>query len=114
MSNRKQRLDVGQSSSSSSPSSTNEQGKPRKRRFDDANETDLMFNANKLKDANKTSQVNPTINQFTNQNYSQQYFDLFNKRRQLPVWEYKDAFMATLEKNQVSFCLSSLLSQGNE
>jgi pre-mRNA-splicing factor ATP-dependent RNA helicase DHX15/PRP43 len=28
--------------------------------------------------------------------------ELFKKRRQLPVWEYKDAFMATLQKNQVT------------
>ncbi|CAF0884008.1 unnamed protein product [Adineta steineri] len=100
MSSRKQRLDVGPSSSSSAPST--ESAKPRKRRFDDISETDYFNNANKSKDYNNMSQANPTINKFTNQNYSHQYFELFKKRRQLPVWEYKEAFMATLDKNQVT------------
>ena len=43
MSSRKQRLDVG-SSSSTEPS------KPRKRRFDDVSETDYFNNSNKSKD----------------------------------------------------------------
>jgi pre-mRNA-splicing factor ATP-dependent RNA helicase DHX15/PRP43 len=90
MSSRKQRLDVG-SSSSTEPS------KPRKRRFDDVTETDYFNNSNK---SNETS--NSNINRFTMQNYSHQYLELLKKRRQLPVWEYKDAFMATLQKNQVT------------
>jgi pre-mRNA-splicing factor ATP-dependent RNA helicase DHX15/PRP43 len=98
MSSRKQRLDVGPSSSS--PSS--EQTKPRKRRFDDSSETDYFSNSNKSKDYNNMSQTNSTINRFTMQNYSHQYFELLKKRRQLPVWEYKEAFMATLQKNQVT------------
>ena len=98
MSSRKQRLDVGPSSSTSS-----EQNKPRKRRFDDAPETDPFGNAGKTsRDMNPVPQTNPSINRFTMKNYSHQYFEIFKKRRQLPVWDYKDAFMATLEKNQVS------------
>jgi pre-mRNA-splicing factor ATP-dependent RNA helicase DHX15/PRP43 len=99
MSSRKQRLDVGPSTSSL-PSS--EPTKPRKRRFDDLSETDYFNNSNKSKEYNNMSQSNSTINRFTMQNYSHQYFELLNKRRQLPVWEYKEAFMATLEKNQVT------------
>jgi pre-mRNA-splicing factor ATP-dependent RNA helicase DHX15/PRP43 len=99
MSSRKQRLDVGSSSSS-------EPNKPRKRRFDDASETDYFNNSNKSKDSNNMSQSNEpsnsNINRFTMQTYSHQYFELYKKRRQLPVWEYKDAFMATLHKNQVT------------
>jgi pre-mRNA-splicing factor ATP-dependent RNA helicase DHX15/PRP43 len=98
MSSRKQRLDVG--SSSSEPS------KPRKRRFDDGPETDYFNNNNKSKEPNTTSQFNetsnPNINRFTMQPYSHQYMEIFKKRRQLPVWEYKEAFMATLQKNQVT------------
>ncbi|CAF1961306.1 unnamed protein product [Rotaria magnacalcarata] len=101
MSSRKQRLDVGPSSSSSS-----DPNKPRKRRFDDGPEPDYFNNSNKSKDFNKPSQSNepsnPTINRFTLQPYSQQYMEIFKKRRQLPVWEYKAAFMATLDKNQVT------------
>src|ERR1700722_16885827 len=97
MSSRKQRLDVGSSS---------EPNKPRKRRFDDASETDYFNNSNKSKDSNNMSQSNETsnsnVNRFTMQPYSHQYYELFKKRRQLPVWEYKDAFVATLQKNQVT------------
>lgn len=48
------------------------------------------------------SQLNSTINRFTQKAYSSQYFELLKKRRQLPIWEYKEAFMTTLEKNQVT------------
>ncbi|CAF2400817.1 unnamed protein product [Rotaria sp. Silwood2] len=100
MSSRKQRLDVGFSSSSSEPH------KPRKRRFDDGSDTDYFNNSNKSKDSNKISQFNETsnsnINRFTMQPYSHQYHELYKKRRQLPVWEYKEAFMSTLHKNQVT------------
>jgi pre-mRNA-splicing factor ATP-dependent RNA helicase DHX15/PRP43 len=100
MSSRKQRLDVGSSSSSA------ETSKPRKRRFDDVSETDYFNNSNKSKDSNNMSQSNEmsnsNINRFTMQTYSHQYYELYKKRRQLPVWEYKDAFVATLQKNQVT------------
>lgn len=100
MSSRKQRLDVGSSSSSS------DSNKPRKRRFDDAPETDYFNESKKSKESTTMSQstesTNPNINRFTMQTYSHQYFELFKKRRQLPVWEYKEAFMATLQKNQVT------------
>ena len=99
MTSRKPRLDVGSSSSDSN--------KPRKRRFDDASETTDYFNhSNRSNDSNRITHMNQAsnsdINRFTMQNYSPQYFELYKKRRQLPVWEYKDAFMATLQKNQVT------------
>lgn len=101
MSSRKQRLDVGPSSSSSSDSN-----RPRKRRFDDASETDYFSKSSKSKEATTMSQptepIDANINRFTLQPYSHQYTELFKKRRQLPVWEYKEAFMATLQKNQVT------------
>ena len=99
MSSRKQRLDVGPSSSSSS-----DPNKPRKRRFEDAPEVDYFNDSKKSKEPT-SSMSQPTdsnINRFTNQTYSHQYFELFKKRRQLPVWDYKEAFMATLQKNQVT------------
>lgn len=34
-------------------------------------------------------------------NYSARYFDLFRKRIQLPVWEYKEEFFKVLSDNQV-------------
>ncbi|CAF3656713.1 unnamed protein product [Rotaria socialis] len=99
---RKPRLDIGSSSSPSPSSPSTESSKPRKRRFDDSSETDYINNSNKSKDFNTMSHSTPAINRFTQQKYSQQYLELLKKRRQLPVWEYKDAFMATLEKNQVT------------
>ncbi|UJR30298.1 hypothetical protein I4U23_017835 [Adineta vaga] len=99
MTSRKQRLDVGISSSSST---STEPGKPRKRRFDDSTDPVDFATSNKVKDFNTMSQSNPHINPYTHQAYSQRYQDLYKKRRQLPVWEYKEAFMATLAKNQVT------------
>lgn len=34
--------------------------------------------------------------------YSQRYFDIFRKRIQLPVWEYKEKFFKVLSENQVT------------
>ena len=34
--------------------------------------------------------------------YSTRYYDILKKRMGLPVWEYKQAFMATLNKNQTT------------
>ncbi|VDI33480.1 putative pre-mRNA-splicing factor ATP-dependent RNA helicase PRP1 [Mytilus galloprovincialis] len=44
----------------------------------------------------------PTIkmNPFTGMPYTPRYFELFNKRSLLPVWEYKDKFHDVLEKHQ--------------
>ncbi|CAF1087174.1 unnamed protein product [Adineta ricciae] len=96
MTSRKQRLDVGSSSSSST-----DQTRPRKRRFDDSEPAD--FNPiKKSRDLNNMNQSDPDINSFTKLPYSAQYRELFKKRRQLPVWDYKDAFMTTLAKNQVT------------
>ena len=33
--------------------------------------------------------------------YTPRYWELFRKRSQLPVWEYKDKFIDTMNKNQV-------------
>src|SRR5689334_21739281 len=102
MSSRKQRLDVGPSSSNSN-SSSEPNKQPRKRRFDDSSETDnnhTNSSSNKSRDFNNMSQQQPTksiatnLNTFTMQPYSQYYFELLKKRRQLPVWEYKEAFTA--------------------
>lgn len=41
-------------------------------------------------------------NPLTGQPFSTKYYDLLKKRLTLPVWEYKQAFMTTLEKNQVT------------
>ncbi|VDL61292.1 unnamed protein product [Hymenolepis diminuta] len=42
------------------------------------------------------------INPYTGLPYSQRYFDIFRKRIQLPVWEYKERFFKVLTENQVT------------
>ena len=44
------------------------------------------------------AQVNP----LNGQPFSVKYFDILKKRLTLPVWEYKDSFMATLDKHQTT------------
>ncbi|CAD6197393.1 unnamed protein product [Caenorhabditis auriculariae] len=40
------------------------------------------------------------INPFNNQRYSEKYWSIWEKRSQLPVWEYKERFMEILHNNQ--------------
>lgn len=44
-----------------------------------------------------TAGVNPN----SNQAYSKRYYELFRKRIQLPVWEYREKFMNLLNENQI-------------
>ncbi|CAG7721405.1 unnamed protein product [Allacma fusca] len=50
----------------------------------------------------KTATVRPVaqINQFSGMVYTPRYFELLKKRKQLPVWEYKDKFTDLLAKHQ--------------
>ena len=52
----------------------------------------------KLPKQQTTSQANP----LNGQPYSNKYYDILKKRMQLPVWEYKPSFMATVAKHQVT------------
>lgn len=40
------------------------------------------------------------INPYSGSPLSPRYFDILKKRKQLPVWEYKNKFMESLQKNQ--------------
>ncbi len=42
------------------------------------------------------------MNPLNGQPYSVRYYDILKKRLALPVWEYKDSFMATLDKHQTT------------
>ena len=44
-----------------------------------------------------TLQLNP----FTGLPFTPHYYELFNKRTQLPVWEYKAQFMDMVSKHQI-------------
>ena len=50
----------------------------------------------KLPKQQQPAQLNP----MTGQPYSFKYYEILKKRMTLPVWEYKQAFMATLTKHQ--------------
>lgn len=41
------------------------------------------------------------FNQYTGRPYSQKYYEIFRKRLQLPVWEYRDKFFQILDTNQI-------------
>ncbi|CAG2119921.1 unnamed protein product, partial [Medioppia subpectinata] len=41
------------------------------------------------------------INACTQLPFSQRYYELFRKRIQLPVWEYKEQFLELIDKNQI-------------
>ena len=47
-------------------------------------------------------QATPQLNPLNGQPYSLKYYDILRKRLTLPVWEYKDSFMATLDKHQTT------------
>jgi pre-mRNA-splicing factor ATP-dependent RNA helicase DHX15/PRP43 len=42
------------------------------------------------------------LNPLNGKPYSVKYYDILKKRMSLPVWDYKEAFMATLQKNQTT------------
>ncbi len=52
-------------------------------------------------DNNNAVATNDTMNPWTNKPYSQKYFEILEKRKQLPVWEQKEDFFEIMEKNQV-------------
>jgi HrpA-like RNA helicase len=51
--------------------------------------------------SNDTKTTTAGINAFTLLPYSQRYYELFRKRIQLPVWEYKDKFLDLIDKHQI-------------
>jgi len=93
MSSRKQKIDLG-----------NEPERTKKSRFDEPAD-----------ESNKKSTLPPEIlaklpkqqqqsskNPLNGQPFSIKYYDILKKRLTLPVWEYKDSFMATLDKHQTT------------
>ncbi len=56
-------------------------------------------------------QQSAQINPLNGQAYSVKYYDILKKRLTLPVWEYKDSFMATLDKHQTTVLVGKI-SQG--
>lgn len=46
------------------------------------------------------------VNPYTKMPYSKKYWQIWEKRHQLPVWEYKEKFMEVLHNNQCTFDVS--------
>jgi pre-mRNA-splicing factor ATP-dependent RNA helicase DHX15/PRP43 len=45
--------------------------------------------------------ISGDVNPWTNQKYSQKYYDILVKRKELPVFEQRDDFLNNLRNNQV-------------
>jgi HrpA-like RNA helicase len=41
------------------------------------------------------------INPFNGKPYSERYFDILSKRKQLPIWEHKEQFLEVVRNHQV-------------
>lgn len=96
-SSRKQKIDIGDNE------------KPKRSRFDMVSQEQAAANGSDEKKSTlppeilaklpKTQQT-PQLNPLNGQPFSMKYYDILKKRLTLPVWEYKQSFMATLEKHQ--------------
>lgn len=47
------------------------------------------------------SSESTSFNPYTGKPFSDRYYDILEKRKKLPVWEYKDSFLEMIRKNQV-------------
>ena len=68
----------------------------------------------------KTSEETPQINPYTGRPYSARYYEILEKRKQLPVWERREEFLKLITEHQViilqgkdSFCLSDVVVHGH-
>lgn len=56
---------------------------------------------NKKATTDTTSSSSSTINPWTHRSYSSKYYEILTKRKQLPVYEFKDALEKAVKENQV-------------
>jgi HrpA-like RNA helicase len=54
-----------------------------------------------MADPDPKRKVDPTVNSYTGKPYSNQYYTILEKRKQLPVWEQRDQFLQLVRDNQV-------------
>ena len=52
-------------------------------------------------EASSSSGANSSINPWTLRSYSSKYYEILQKRKQLPVYEFKDALEKAVKENQV-------------
>ncbi|KAK7110190.1 hypothetical protein V1264_014108 [Littorina saxatilis] len=93
----KRRLDVGDSGSSKRNYRDQERDDDRRDRFKDEKDRKPKSVFEEFNIPRPTLQLNP----FTGLPFTPRYYELFNKRSQLPVWEYKPQFMDMVSKHQI-------------
>ena len=81
-------------------------GTERKRKvslFDVVDETSVSAKSVKSNGAmsNNNNGGSSLINRWNGKPYSQRYYDILDKRKNLPVWHQKEEFLQVLKKNQV-------------
>ncbi|KAB5527348.1 hypothetical protein DKX38_021195 [Salix brachista] len=81
-------------------------GTERKRKvslFDVIDETSVSAKLLKSNGAmsNNNNEGSTSINRWNGKPYSQRYFEILQKRKNLPVWHQKEEFLQVLKKNQV-------------
>ena len=52
-------------------------------------------------EASSSSGANSSINPWTQRSYSSKYYEILQKRKQLPVYEFKEALEKAVKDNQV-------------
>ncbi|XP_076470502.1 putative pre-mRNA-splicing factor ATP-dependent RNA helicase PRP1 [Babylonia areolata] len=90
----KRRLDVGDSSSGKR---NRDRDDDRRDRYKDEKESKPKSVFEEFNIPRPTLQMNP----FTGLPFTPRYYELFNKRSQLPVWEYKTQFLDMVSKHQI-------------
>lgn len=94
----KRRLDVGDSSSTKRNRDRDERDDDRRDRFiKDERDSKPKSVFEQFNIPRPTLQMNP----FTGLPFTPRYYELFNKRCQLPVWEYKSQFLDMVSKHQI-------------
>lgn len=98
MSNRKQKIDIGEPAEKAKKSRFDQ---TESSNFEEMNKKKSLLPPEILAQLPK-NQPSVQINPLNGQPYTNKYFDILKKRMQLPVWEYKESFMASLVKHQVT------------
>ncbi|KAG5231651.1 hypothetical protein OIU77_010641 [Salix suchowensis] len=78
-------------------------GTERKRKvslFDVVDESAKLLKSNGAM-SNNNNEGSTSINRWNGKPYSQRYFEILQKRKNLPVWHQKEEFLQVLKKNQV-------------
>ena len=62
---------------------------------------DISSTRSAAPEAGSSSSGSSSINPWTQKSYSSKYYEILQKRKQLPVYEFKDALEKAVKENQV-------------